>query len=151
MRLVSMGRQAGRLATNMPTFISAQAQARISPRFCRSLFGSFKPMRNLRRTIGAIEALSCICQRHGQLPAFFKREPENILYGRALEEEVHSRPAHDDRTRQHAYVDDHLDPFLAACDSNQGKSDAALDSDEGEAPRLLENVEPLVAVNSSSR
>ena len=73
----------------------------------------------------------------------------DLLYRHALEEEVHSRPAHDDRTRQHAYVDDHLDPFLAACDSNQGKSDAALDRDESEAPRLLENVEPLFVVNSS--
>ena len=78
-------------------------------------------------------------------------DPKSLLYRRALEEEVHSRPAHDDRTRQHAYVDDHLDPFLAACDSNQGKSDAALDRDESEAPRLLENVEPLFVVNSSSQ
>jgi hypothetical protein len=33
------------------------AQARISPRFWRSRFGSFRPIKNLRRTIGAIEAL----------------------------------------------------------------------------------------------
>lgn len=52
-----MGRHAGRLATNMPTFISAVAQARISPRFWRSRFGSFRPIKNLRRTIGAMEAL----------------------------------------------------------------------------------------------
>jgi len=57
MKFVSRGRQAGRLATNMPTFISAQAQARISPRFWRSRVGSFRPMRNLRRTMGAMDAL----------------------------------------------------------------------------------------------
>ena len=50
-------RQAGRLATNMPTFISAEAQARIEPRFSRKRDWSFIPMRNFRRTMGAMDAL----------------------------------------------------------------------------------------------
>jgi len=72
---------------------------------------------------------------------------EYVLYWPTLEEEIHSRPAHDDETGYHAGVDDHLDPFLAVRNSDQGESDAALDRDEGEAPWLLEDVKPLLLVS----
>jgi hypothetical protein len=65
-----------------------------------------------------------------------------------LEKEIHSRSAHDDKTRNHAHVNDHLDPFLAARDPYQGEADAALDGDESEAPRLLEDVKPLRLVTT---
>jgi hypothetical protein len=42
---------------NMPTFISADAQARMLPRFWRKRDWSFIPMRNFSRTMGAMEAL----------------------------------------------------------------------------------------------
>jgi hypothetical protein len=61
-----------------------------------------------------------------------------------LEEQIHARSAHDDEAQNHADVDDIFDPFLAACNSNQGKANAAFDGDEGETPWLLEDVEPLL-------
>lgn len=57
MRCLSRGWQAGRFATNMPTFISAEAQARMSLRFSSSRVWSFRPIRNFRRTMGAMDAL----------------------------------------------------------------------------------------------
>jgi len=76
---------------------------------------------------------------------------EDVLYWPTLEEEIHSRPAHDDETGYHAGVDDHLDPFLAVRNADQGEADAALDRDESEAPWLLEDVKPLLLVSISSR
>lgn len=74
---------------------------------------------------------------------------EDVLYWRALKKQIHSRTAHDDETGYHAGVDDHFDPLLAVRDTNQGEADAALDRDESEAPRLLEDVEPLLFVSIS--
>jgi len=76
---------------------------------------------------------------------------EDVLYWPTLEEEIHSRPAHDDETGYHAGVDDHLDPFLAVRDADQGEADAALDRHKSEAPWLLEDVKPLLLVSVSSR
>lgn len=41
----------------MPTFISAEAQARMALRFSSRRVWSFRPIRNFRRTMGAIDAL----------------------------------------------------------------------------------------------
>lgn len=66
------------------------------------------------------------------------------LYWHALEEQVYACSTHNDEAQKHANVDDIFDPFLAACNSNQSKSDTALDCDEGKTPWFLEDVEPLL-------
>lgn len=66
----------------------------------------------------------------------------HLLHRTTLEEQVHAGPTHDDEARRHAGVDYPLNPLLAIGDSNQGETNGALDGDEGEAPRFLEDIEP---------
>ena len=87
--------------------------------------------------------LCCLSTTDGLFLVSRQDSRGNLLYWHALEEQVHTRAAHDDKAGNHAGVDDILGPFLSTGDSNQGKADAAFNGDEGETPWFLKDIEPL--------
>jgi len=67
-----------------------------------------------------------------------------------LEKEIYSCATHDDKVAAHGRINGMFDPFLAARNSDQGKANANLDGDKGEAPWLLEDVKPLFLMSTTS-
>lgn len=76
-----------------------------------------------------------------------ERRQDDLLDRRALEEEIHAGAARANRDEEETAVDDPLHPPRIIRDAQQGEAQAPLQCDEGEAPELLKNVEPLYVQN----